>query len=291
MNLASALLLATLMMPAGANDPAYVAEIDAWHSGRIERLQQPGSWLTLVGLISLPEGRSSFGTADDADLRIEAEGPAVIGDVIVDADGVRFVATAKVTHDGERVTEVRMAPDISGAPTILETGTLSFYLIVRHERHYLRVKDSAAPLLSEFHGIDRWPVDATWRIEARWIQYDEPRLRRFPDVLGVAEEAEVTGEARFSIGDREFALYPNSVGDDWMYFVFGDATNGLESYGAGRFLYTGLPDEQGHLVIDFNRAYNPPCVFTPYATCPLPADDNVLDVEVTAGEKMFGEMH
>ena len=285
------ILLAALLLPGCQSDQQYVEEIDTWHADRIDRLTQPGSWLTLIGLISLPEGRSSFGTGEDMDLRVEAEGPPHIGDVVVEAEAVRFIAVAEVTRDDAPVGEIELAPDTTGAPTVLETGSISFYLILRHGQPYLRVKDSAAPLLAEFAGIARWPVDEAWRIDARWIDYDEPVTRELPDVLGVAEEAQVTGEARFTVAGTEYALFPNSVGDDWMFFVFGDATNGVESYGAGRFLYTGLPDEDGRLVLDFNRSYNPPCVFTPYATCPLPADDNVLDLEIPAGEKMFGEMH
>lgn len=291
MKFAICLFLAALALPACASDAEYVAEIDEWHAGRVERLKQPGSWLTLVGLIALPEGRSSFGTGEDVDLQVDASGPPHIGDVVVEAGVVTFQPAAPVMHDGELIGEIDLAVDIDEEPAVLEIGTMSFYLIIRHERPYLRVKDSAAPLLAEFEGIDRWPVDRSWRIEAEWVEYETPQVRAFPDVLGVATEAEVTGEARFTIGGNEYTLYPNSVGEDWMYFVFGDATNGVESYGAGRFVYTDRPDADGNVVIDFNRSYNPPCVFTPYATCPLPADDNVLELEITAGEKKFGEMH
>jgi uncharacterized protein (DUF1684 family) len=284
-------LLVFTLAGAAATDPAYVEEVDAWHAGRIERLQRPGSWLTLVGLFSLPEGTSSFGTDPDAGLRLEGEGPAHIGDLVVAGTTARFVAAETVTLEGNPVDEIDLEPDNSGSPTVLEAGPISFYLIIRHGRPYLRVKDSSVPLLQEFDGIDRWSVTEDWRVVARWVEYETPQKRMFPDVLGVPEEAEVTGEARFSIDGKEYALYPNSVGDDWMYWVFGDATNGVTTYGGGRFLYSGLPDAEGQLVLDFNRSYNPPCVFTPYATCPLPADDNVLDVEITAGEKLWGEKH
>ena len=184
-----------------------------------------------------------------------------------------------------------LASDMSDEPTVLECASLSFYLIERHERPYLRVKDANAPLLSGFSGIDRWPVDESWRIEAQWVEYETPRKRLFPDVLGVAVEADSPGEARFSVNGTEYALYPTEIDEESLFFVFGDATNGIESYGAGRFLYTDPPDDNGHLVLDFNRSYNPPCVFTPFATCPLPAPGNTIDLEITAGEKMFGQMH
>lgn len=285
------IILLALALPAPACADDYTDGIDAWHAGRIERLQQPGSWLTLVGLFALPEGRSTIGTSTEADLHLDTAGPPHIGDIVLTGLTAMFIANAPSTHEGEPVYETELAADTTGAPTVIETGSISFYLIVRHGRPYLRVKDANAPLRMHFEGIERWPVDESWRIEARWVEYDEPQVRVFPDVLGVAEEAEVTGEARFTIDGTDYVLYPNSVGDDWMYWVFGDTTNGIETYGGGRFYYSDLPDEEGRLILDFNRCYNPPCVFTPYATCPLPADDNVLDLEITAGEKMWGAAH
>lgn len=277
--------------PGGSGEAEHVAAVETWHAGRVERLRQPDGWLSLVGLVALPEGRSSFGTGAEADLRLDATGPELIGEVAVDGTRVEFTAVAEVTHGGEPVGTLELAPDLGGDPTVLRTGSLSFYLILRHDRPYLRVRDAQAPLLEHFEGIERWPVDPDWRITARWVQYDTPRVCQFPDVLGVATEAEVPGEARFTVDGEEYVLFPNSVGEESMFWVFGDATNGLSTYGGGRFLYGDPPTADGTVVLDFNRAYNPPCVFTPYATCPLPADGNVLDLEVPAGEKMWGEAH
>jgi uncharacterized protein (DUF1684 family) len=284
------LLLALATIPAEAGTE-YTTEIDDWHAGRIDRLKQPGSWLTVVGLVALPEGQSSLGTGEGMDFRIEADGPSHIGDLIVDGMKVEFIAASEVRHQDEVVQSIVLASDITGDPTILNCATLTFYLIERHERPYLRVKDANAPLLKEFDGIERWPVDEGWRIEARWIEYETPKKRLFPDVLGVAVETDSPGEARFSVNGTEYVLYPTSIYEDSMFFVFGDATNGIESYGAGRMLYTDPPDDEGRLFLDFNRSYNPPCVFTPFATCPLPAVGNTLELEITAGEMMFGEDH
>lgn len=284
------LLLALATIPASAGTE-YADEIDNWHAGRIDRLKQPGSWLTLVGLIALPEGRSSLGTGEGMDLRIEAEGPTHIGDLIVNGMNVEFVAVSEVSLGDEAVQSIALASDITGSPTILDCGTLSFYLIERHERPYLRVKDSNSPLLQEFAGIERWPVDESWQIEAQWVEYETPKKRLFPDVLGAAEETDSPGEVHFAVNGTEYVLYPAGIGEDYMFWVFGDATNGIESYGAGRFLYTDAPDDEGRLILDFNRSYNPPCVFTPFATCPLPAVGNTVDLEITAGEKMFAGSH
>ncbi|RKZ14878.1 DUF1684 domain-containing protein [bacterium] len=269
----------------------YVAGVDEWHAGRIERLHRSDGWLTLVGLIALPEGRSSFGCGEAVDLRISANAAAHIGDLVIDGKQVRFIAAAQVTLGGEAIGEIELAADNTGEPTVLHSGSVSFYLIRRHGRPYLRVKDASAELLQTFEGIDRWPVDESWKVVATWELYKTPQKRSFPNVLGQATETEVAGEARFTHDGQEFALYPNSTSDDSWFWVFGDATNGMESYGAGRFLYTDGPDTNGHIVLDFNRSYNPPCVFTPFATCPLPSEGNNLDLRITAGEKMFGTSH
>ena len=291
MRLFSLLVLLTLAAPVTAADTDYASGIDEWHAGRIERLKRPGSWLALVGLMALPEGRSSLGTGEDMDLRIEAEGPAHIGDLVVEGLDVEFISVADVSHGNETVQSVALASDLTGDPTVLECASLSFYLIERNERPYLRVRDANAPLLQDFAGIERWPVDEAWRVDAQWIEYETPKKRLFPDVLGNAVEEDSPGEARFTVNGIEYALFPTSIYEESLFFVFGDATNGNESYGAGRFLYTDLPDEDGHLILDFNRGYNPPCVFTPFATCPLPPAGNMIDLEITAGEKMFGLTH
>lgn len=283
------LVLLLLAAPSAGSD--YLKEIETWHAERIERLRAPDGWLSLVGLIALPEGRSTLGCGEKADLRIQSRGEALIGELAVEGQTVRFTARTTVLHGDEPVDQITLAADVTGDPTVLHAGSISFYLILRHERPYLRVKDAEAELLEEFSGIDRFAVDEAWRVNAQWVEYEEPVIRSFPDVLGLPNEGEVTGEARFTVGGQEYVLYPNGVGEDWMFWVFGDATNGLETYGAGRFLYTDAVDASGHVVLDFNKSYNPPCVFTPYATCPLPAPGNTLELEVHAGEKMFGAGH
>ena len=284
-------VLLALVTTASEADTDYAREIDDWHAGRIERLQRPGSWLTLVGLMALPEGRSSLGTGEGMDLRIEAEGPAHIGDLVVEGMNVEFIAAATVSHEEESVQSIVLASDLTGDPTVLECASLSFYLIERREHLYLRVKDADAELLRGFAGIERWPVDEVWRVDAQWVEYETPKKRLFPDVLGDAVEMDSPGEARFTMNGIEYALFPTTIYEDSLFFVFGDATNGIDSYGAGRFLYSDPPDENGHLILDFNLSYNPPCVFTPFATCPLPAPGNAIDLEITAGEKMFGLTH
>lgn len=272
--------------------PEHLAEVDAWHARRIESLRRTDGWLSLVGLFALPDGRLRFGSGPDVDLGAPADRPALIAVLDIRGGEVTIEAGAGVEllHAGERVTAMAMKSDADGEPTVLEVDDLVFHVIARDGRPYLRVKDRRAPLLSSFAGIGRWPVDARWRVQGRWVAFPEPRVVRVPNIIGIVEEAIVPAAVEFEIDGRTHSLLPTSF-DGSLFFVFGDATNGVESYGAGRFLYTDLPDEQGRVVLDFNRAYNPPCVFTPFATCPLPPDGNTLDLAVTAGEKMWGEKH
>lgn len=268
------------------------ADVDAWHAKRIASLRRPDGWLSLVGLYALPEGRHRLGSGSDQDLSVPARHPAHIGVLEVAAGTVTMVAAPEVDlrHGDQPVTRITMVPDTQEGTTELVVGELLFYVIERDGKPYLRVKDRGAPLLEQFEGIERWPVRTQWRVEGRWVPYASPKLVRVPNILGTVEEVEVQGAVEFELEGHTYRLDPTSA-DESLFFVFGDATNGVESYGAGRFLYAALPDESGHVVLDFNRSYNPPCVFTPFATCPLPPEGNELPLEITAGEKMWGAQH
>jgi uncharacterized protein (DUF1684 family) len=172
----------------------------------------------------------------------------------------------------------------SGAPTEIRMGTFDFYVIERQNSLYLRVKDSESAVRKAFKGIERYPVDMKWRVAAHLEPYDPPHRLTIPNVLGFNEVVECRGALAFTWHGKTYRLEPMSEGDGEMFIVFGDATSGHETYG-GRFVYVESPDENGNTYIDFNRAYNPPCVFTPYATCPLPHPENILPFPVTAGEK------
>lgn len=275
-------------------DPAHVAEVDAWHQGRLERLRQPDGWLSLVGLQRLEPGENVIGNGEGGGVALGELLPPEAATVLVDSAGVVFAPheAGIFTVDGEPVdTPTRLAGRGVDEPRAVEYGTRHFYPIERQGAWYLRVKDSAAPVLREFDTIERWPVDSAWRVQAQWHAYDPPRTLGIPNVQGWSDAETVYGEARFTIGGREFSLVPLYPPDEEMFFIFGDATNGDMSYGAGRFLYAGPVGEDGSFWLDFNRAYNPPCVFTAFATCPLPPEGNTLPFPVPAGEKMWGDAH
>jgi uncharacterized protein (DUF1684 family) len=183
-----------------------------------------------------------------------------------------------------------LQPDTSGSPTILQHGSLKFYVIKRSERFGIRVKDSQAKALREFAGMESFPIDPAWRVVARFEPYTPPREITVPNVTGEPTREIVPGALVFEKGGKTFRLEPVAEeGSEELFIIFGDQTNGFETYGAGRFLYAPQPDSAGRVPLDFNIAYNPPCVFTPYATCPLPPPQNKLAVRIEAGEKAYGE--
>jgi uncharacterized protein (DUF1684 family) len=261
---------------------AHRAEVEAWRDGRYEALRRDQGWLTLAGLGWLRPGTNRVGADPTADVVLPG-GPAEAGTVTVTPDGV----TARGTwlHDGRPVDDLALVDDREGRQTMLELGSLRLCLIERGGRLALRTWDLDAPARREFTGIDHWPMDPAWRLDARF--HPTPgRTLAVPDVLGVTEAQETPGEVVFEAAGgahRLQALSGGSGGELWL--VFGDATNGHETYGGGRFLYTAQPSPDGHVVVDFNRAYNPPCVFSPHATCPLPWPANVLPIRVEAGEQ------
>ncbi|HEX5131919.1 MAG TPA: DUF1684 domain-containing protein [Candidatus Krumholzibacteria bacterium] len=264
-------------------------DVDEWFAGRIQRLHSETGWLTLVGLFQLPEGTHTFGGADDNEMVFAGDAPAHAGTITV-AGGSAHLEVAKgvtMTHEGTPVTSIDMVADSgdSGNPTEIRMGTYDFYVIERQKNLYLRVKDSNSEVLREFKGIERYPVDMKWRVAAHLDPYDPPRRLTIPNVLGFDEVVDCHGALVFEFDGQEYRLEPMSEGDGEMFIVFGDATSGQETYGGGRFVYVESPDENGNTYIDFNRAYNPPCVFTPYATCPLPHRENILPFRIEAGEK------
>ncbi len=279
---------------AATEETAWRGELNAWHRRRIERLKRPDGWLTLVGLFPLHEGSNTMGSAEGSDLRLEEKLPARLGVLRWSDDGFLFTpaAGAGLLLDGKPLENaVEMLPDSSGNPTILRRGSFSFYLIERGPKFFVRTKDNDSPVRAAFHDIERFPPDPTWRIIARWEPFDPPRMLEIPNVLGQVEKEAVHGAIVFEHEGTTVRLLPTGDPAQGLSLIFGDATNGEETYGGGRFLEIAPPREDGTVVVDFNRAYDPPCVFTPYATCPLPPTENVLPFGVEAGEKMWGEGH
>lgn len=276
--------------PAPLDETQMREEIETWRQQRHERLLQPDGWLSLVGLSWLEPGANPVGSGEDNRIRLPTTAPEHLGVLHLDGQAVRFEAEpgAGATLSGQPLTSTELVTDADGEPTVIESGSVSFYIIVRQDRFGVRIKDSQAPSLLAFAGMDSYPIDLAWRLEARLEPYDPPKPISVPNILGTATEQQSPGALVFTIDGQSHRIDALPGGDDGsLFLVFGDTTSGKETYGGGRFLYTDPPGDNGLVTVDFNRAYNPPCVFTPYATCPLPPPQNKLNIAVRAGEKSY----
>jgi len=280
-------------LPAPAGD-AYRQEIEHWKETREAGLRREDGWLTLVGLFWLDEGENRFGSgAGNRVIFPEGTAPAVAGTFERHGKEVTVKAApgAGLTHDGKPVGTMALKSDADGKPTVLALGSLRFYLIQRGDKVGVRVKDTKSPALAAFHGIDRFPLRPDWRVAARFERYDPPKQIPIGNILGQVADTPSPGAVVFEKDGKSYRLDALRGGDDGsLFLVFGDPTNGRETYGAGRFLDADAPKD-GRVVVDFNKAYNPPCAFTSFATCPLPPKQNKLAVKVEAGEKRYGEGH
>lgn len=268
----------------------YTRQIEGWRTARVERLKAPGGWTSLVGLHWLEAGTHSIGSGKDNDV-VLAVGPATLGKLTLKGGKVRIELdpAANATIDGKSAKAATLKDDSKGEPTTVAFGTASFHVIERGDKLALRVKDSEAPTRKQFAGIDSYPVDPSWRVEAKWTPSKAARTLEIPNVLGTVEKMPVPGEATFTREGKTYTLLPvlETPGAKELWFIFADRTSGKQTYGAGRFLYADMPGKDGKVVIDFNKAYNPPCAFTPHATCPIAPPENRLDLAVTAGEKKY----
>jgi uncharacterized protein (DUF1684 family) len=267
----------------------HAAHVETWHRDRDERLRSPDGWLTLVGLHWLDEGDNHFGAHPANEIVLHAQGIHPREGTLHLEDGeVRLVphADAGLLHDGEPAGEMRLVADTDGDPTILELGSLRMHLIRRGERLALRVRDRESPTLGSFTGVDRFATDLSWRITGR-VEPMGGEMVEIVDVTGRLSREMSPGRFIFERDGREWGITALDGEDDALWLIFGDATNGDETYGGGRFLYTDRKGADGVVVADFNLAYNPPCVFSEFATCPLPPPENRLDLRIEAGEKKW----
>ena len=271
-----------------APDP-YVAEIQAWQAQRAKNLTKPDGWLTLIGLHFLQPGENSVGSAADNSV-VLAKGPAHLGAFTLAQDGLvkaAFNPGIEVKVEDQPVLSANLRDDTHGKPTLVTVGTVSLYVIDRDGKKALRVKDSEAESRTHFLGLDFYPIDPSWRIEAEWVPFEKPREVPIRNILGHVAPAMILGKAVFTRDGHTYELWPIQEDPDApLFFVISDQTSGDTTYAAARFLYADHPGE-GKVILDFNKAQNPPCAFTPFATCPLPPKENQLPFPVTAGEKNY----
>jgi hypothetical protein len=262
--------------------------VEAWRASRHERLLQVDGWLTLVGLEWLEDGENRIGMADDNDIQLSG-GADYWGTVVLQNDQLHFNShdPEEVNVNGEPLPHAQLIPDTEDDATVISSGTLSAHVIFRGS-YALRIKDSQAKALQNFEGVDNYPIEESWLIDGLFTRAPEGSVIEITNVLGQVSESPVFGSFEFDRDGKTHKLLGIRESDsESLWFIFADRTTGHGTYGAGRYLYSDGMPENDRLIVDFNKAYNPPCAFNPYSTCPIPPQTNRMDVWVLAGEKNF----
>jgi uncharacterized protein (DUF1684 family) len=280
------LLLATPLL--AQNAAQHEREVKDWRAGRIERLIGPTGWITLVGLFKLQQGENTFGRAAGNALLLDHPSmPPVLGSFTARGHHVTFTARpeSKVTHKGQPVQAVTLPLN---SDVILAFGTLEFFAIERAGELFVRVRDTEHPARRAFKGIDSYPINLKWKLDAKFEPYSPAKQIDIVNILGQTEAMVSPGAVVFSKDGKEHRLDAvlEEADAKELFIMFMDGTTIRETYGAGRYLYIPLP-ANGRVPLDFNRAYNPPCAFNDFATCPLPPSQNRLSIRVDAGEKKY----
>lgn len=260
----------------------YTESIRAWQNHREEGLRSPDGWLALVGLFPLEPGDASIGSAKSNDFVLPKDAPAHVGRFHLAGGKVTFTAAdgkaRALSYDEEK-------------PDMVHAGTVSFYVIKRGDHFFVRAKDSASPTLKKFTGTTFFPVNPELHFQAKFIP--DRKIISIHNVLEQTDQEESPGIVEFTYRGQQYRLrpiYEDSPQGKTLFFLYKDPTNKTETYQPGRMLNTPLPVDD-KVDLDFNHSYNPPCTFTPFATCPLPPKENTLPFPVTAGEKRYGKGH
>lgn len=284
------LLLIALPLPAGeaaSVDDDHLAATEAWRSARYEALKRPDGYLSFIGSGLVHEGESRVGSAPDSDI-VLPKGPAWLGTLRLDSNGkthFRSAPDGAGRIDGATFDDVALKTQLDeGGPTRIDFDSAWFYVVRTGDLVGWRLRDLDSPLRAQFDGIPHFPVDRNWRIEAEWEPFDPPRTLEYLTVLGTPESGTVSGQAVFEHDGQRQVLWPMDAGEGRLFFVFADRSSGRSTYGGGRFLYADAP-QNGRVVLDFNRAYNPPCALNGHVVCPTAPPENRLRILIEAGEK------
>jgi len=269
-----------------SSNDAYSKEIKRWKEKRLGRLKSENGWLNLAGLFWMEEGINTIGSDSSNSIIYPEKAPLRLGSYMLRNGRVSFNPEpgSEVLMDGKPIEELEIETDKTGKPTLLESGSLAWFIIERGDQFGIRLRDYEHPAINKLTHIESYPADPAWKIEATFQEYDEPRELLIPTIIGTVEKNMCPGILRFYVNGVQQAFYPVAAGKK-LFVIFADETSALETYGGGRFLYLDRPDKRGLVTIDFNKAFNPPCAFTAYATCPLPPKENFLTVRIEAGEK------
>jgi hypothetical protein len=270
---------------------SYVSSIQEWHQGRIESLKNKNGILSVMGIYWLKEGDNSFGSDSSNDIIFPKDkSPDFIGSFTLNNGEVRMKVKPgiEVLYQGKAINEMDLQSDIESEKTILNLGTLSWFIIERNADFGVRLRDSENPRIHQLKDIETFKIDPAWRFEARFEPYEQPKTISMVTEFGAIRKMSSPGALLFTINNNKYRLEPMTWPNiDRYLLIFGDMTNGDETYGGGRFLFVEKPGEDGTTIIDFNKSINPPCAISEFYACPLPPPQNRLTIKVTAGEKKY----
>lgn len=282
----------SLSQNTNASHQKYMEEINAFHLKRIENLKKENGWLNLAGLFSLQEGKNSFGSNKKNNLIFpKGKCPEFIGNITLKNNIVTIEIKKGIVvwNNDKKVTKQIIYNNEEENPIILKYKSLRWFVIKRGNDFYIRLRDLESENLQSFHDINTYPIDEQWKVQAILDTTTKNKIE-VTDVLGHTNIEESAGTLVFTIDGKEYKLDALDEGET-LFVIFADKTNETETYYTGRFLNVKKADENGKVYLDFNKAINPPCAFTDFATCPLPPKQNMLPISITAGEKRYGKHH
>jgi uncharacterized protein (DUF1684 family) len=283
------LILALALLGAVDAPASYRAEIEKYRKHRLEELTAPNGWLAVQGLFWLHDGANAAGSDPAAEIRLPARAPKRLGAFTLKDHAVTFTAdpAAAVTAAGKPVTSFTFDPG-AGEESAITSAGVTLFAIRRADRTGLRMLDPDSVQRKTFRGLQYFPLNSAYHVRAKFVPYDKLKPVPVPNVLGHLVTMESPGYVEFRLKGRPYRLEPvyETPKHEDLFFIFKDLTSRKETYEAGRFLHTPVPSG-GTVDLDFNRAYNPPCAFTAFATCPLPIKDNQLQIRIPAGELKY----
>ncbi|MEN3370612.1 MAG: uncharacterized protein V7609_2755 [Verrucomicrobiota bacterium] len=291
MKKSSGVLLAIVFgfLTAAHGQTDYVKAVEKWRSDAEANLKKETGWLTVAGLFWLKDGINTVGAGEKFEVRLTDNfKQGKFGEINFKngAATLKVESGVEAQSEGKSISTIDLVSDEKGKPTEIRTGTQTFYLIRREDRFGIRLKDSNSEARRTFKGRHWFPIDESYKVAARFEAFSEPKEVMVPNVLGGNFKMKSPGMLKFSLKGKECSLQPVTEDDGTLFIIFGDGSNQNDTYKSGRFLYADKP-ANGEAVLDFNKAENPPCAFTPFATCPLPPPQNKLEVEIKAGEKRY----
>ncbi len=274
--------------PLFEDEKSYIESIEQWQHDRMEGLKARDGWLNLAGIYWLQEGKQSFGSHPSNDIVFPDKAPTFIGTITLkdEVAHIQVNKEAELYYQNERLTELALSYDSSTTPSYITHGDLAWYIMKRHHSLAIRLRDFKNPAIEAVDHIPSYPIDPDYLVEATLIPFDEARIitvnTPFQDYT---QDYHCPGELHFKLKGKKLKLLPFTSGEGY-FIIISDETSALETYGGGRFMYAN-PDSRGRVILDFNRAYNPPCAVTPFASCPMPPPENRLTIKIEAGEKIL----